>query len=177
VSGSAAPTGAIRPCPIPEGTLLAAVRERGAWADCFVADIAMPVSHAEFVEAFYTSALFKLERRLLAWFASRPSTDAEASQLARGERDAFAAWRVEGRAPAELLLADYTGATKSWLMTAAIEIDGRNGTRLHFGSAIVPRARGGSREPAMSPVFHALLGFHKLYSRALLRAAASRLLR
>jgi len=35
----------------------------------------------------------------------------------------------------------------------------------------VPRRRGGSAKPRMGFLFNALLGFHKLYSGALLRAA------
>ena len=49
-------------------------------------------------------------------------------------------------------------------------------THLYFGSAVVPKtnAKTGTRE--MGFAFHALLGFHRAYSRALLRAARSRLL-
>ena len=35
---------------------------------------------------FYTGSLFKLERLLLAWIASRPSTDEQAKELACGIR-------------------------------------------------------------------------------------------
>ncbi|NJN00825.1 MAG: hypothetical protein HC793_04460 [Aquincola sp.] len=48
-------------------------------------------------------------------------------------------------------------------------------TRLFFGSAVVPRVDAQSGRRRMGVVFHALLGFHKLYSRALLSAAVSRL--
>ena len=47
-------------------------------------------------------------------------------------------------------------------------------TRLYFGSAVVPRQRIGAGQPAMGSLFHALLGFHRLYSRLLLRAASKR---
>ena len=43
---------------------------------------------------------------------------------------------------------------------------------LYFGSAIVPRQRGG-----LGWQYAALVGFHKLYSRLLLAAAARRLAR
>lgn len=61
---------------------------------------------------------------------------------------------------------------EAWLMT---EPDGRGGTRLHFGSAVVPRRHGDSAKPRMGLLFHALLGFHQRYSRALLGAAQRRL--
>lgn len=131
-------------------------------------------SHSAFVEAFYTTALFKVERLILAWFVARPSTDLQARQLAEGSTDSFAAWRVEGRAPDQLLLTDFVGRTRSWLMVAPVP--GANArTRLYFGSAVVPRGHAGKGPPRMGLAFHALLGFHKLYSRLLLRAARSRM--
>ena len=40
------------------------------------------ISFPEFVFAFYTTLLFKLERLILKWTVSKPSTDAQARQLA-----------------------------------------------------------------------------------------------
>lgn len=155
-------------CAVPDGSLLDAYRRNGSYADCFVTEIARTVSHAEYVEAFYTTALFKLERFILAYLAAAPSTDSEARELALGERESFAAWRVEGRSKDQLLVA--AGRTRSWFK---VESSG-DGTRLYFGSAVVPKvsAQGHGR---LGLVFAALLGFHKLYSRALLRAARARL--
>ena len=82
---------------------------------------------------------------------------------------------MEGRAPGQLLLADIGGRTRSWLMAAPSE--GSAGTRLDFGSAAVPRRSARSGRAGLGPLFGALLGFHKLYSRLLLRAARSRLSR
>jgi len=162
-------------CPLPAEALLNRYRTGGNFADCYVTEIPRTISHAEFVEAFYTTAVFKLERILLRLFLSRPSTDLQAAGLARGELDAFAAWAVEGRAPDQLLLADIGGRTRSWLMVAPAP--GSVGTRLYFGSAVVPRRSGRAGKPDLGPLFSALLGFHKLYSRILLRAARSRLAR
>ena len=167
-----APAGApvVAEHPLPARALLARYGGEQGYADCYATTVARPVSQAEYVEAFYTTGLFKLERRILALLAARPSTDAQAGELARAQRDRFAAWTVEDRTPDQLLLADAVGGTRSWLMT---EPDGRGGTRLYFGSAVVPRQRGdGSAKPRMGFLFHALLGFHKRYSRALLTAAA-----
>lgn len=136
-------------------------------------DIGRTVSQADYIEAFYTTAVFKVERQILAWAVSRPSTDPQARELAAGTRDAFAAWTVEGRSADQLLLCDFQRRTRSWLMS--VPTDG--GTRLYFGSAVVPVAgrRGGPAR--MGFVFAALLGFHKVYSRVLLRAAIARLAR
>lgn len=151
-----------------------------AYADCYAVDVAGAVSLCGYVEAFYTSPLFKMERWLLARFAARPSTDLEARELAAGERSSFAAWRVEARRPDELVLADVTGRTKSWLRVSPVPgASATARTRLWFGSAVVPRPRPGqgSGRASLGFAFHALLGFHKLYSRALLRAAVARLRR
>lgn len=166
---------AILACGLPAGALLRRVADAGAYTDCYSVEIPQAVSHAEYVEVFYTTWVFKLERLILRLLVSRPSTDAEVRQLALGEREDFAAWSVEARAPDQLLLADFVGRTKSWLVVARGE--GPGDTRLYFGSAVVPvrdRKTGGS---GLGTVHSALLGFHKLYSRVLLRAARSRLMR
>ncbi len=185
------------PAAVPRDSLLAATAaaHSGAYVDCYSTQIMGGVSHAAFVEAFYCSWLFKIERRLLGLFASRPATDADARRLALNESDHFSAWRVEARRADELLMADFTGRTKSWLMVAPLESaasaassagtavgsaakPGREtATRLTFGSAVVPRrgAPGGSTD--LGAAFHLLLGFHKLYSRLLLAAARGRLSR
>lgn len=134
------------------------------------------ISHARYVAAFYTTLVFKLERLILKWAVSRPSSDAQAGQLAAGEIDSFAAWRVESRAESQLLLTDLRGRTRSWLMTAPIETRNGAGTRLYFGSAVTPVERFRTGKPALGPVFRALLGFHKIYSQVLLYAAKSRLI-
>lgn len=168
---------AIRRCDLPPGALLSRYQRDGAYADCYVTTIGRQVSHAEYVEGFYTTPLFKTERLLLTWLAAKPSTDVDAAQLAAGARDTFAAWTVEARAPDQLLLADYQGRTRSWLMVQATSGPASAGTQLYFGSAVVPArsTRTGVDKKTLGPVFNVLLGFHKLYSRALLTAAASRL--
>jgi hypothetical protein len=158
--------------PLPGHALLARYGGEQGYADCYVTMLPRRVTQAEYIEAFYTTRLFKLERWILAVVASRPSTDSQAGELARAERDRFAAWTVEDRTADQLLLADALGGTRSWLMT---EPEAGGGTRLYFGSAVVPRRRGASAKPRMGLLFHALLDFHRLYSRALLRAARKRL--
>ena len=151
---------------LPAHALLAEYANSGAYTDCLATDIARTVSHAEFVEAFYTGGLFKVERFLLRVFISKPSTDLQARQLAAGELNEFAAWRVEARAVDQLLLCAIDGRTRSWLMVSAADVPGR--TRLYFGSAVVPRSSAmnpSTGKSNMGIVFKALLGFHKLYSR------------
>jgi hypothetical protein len=121
--------------------------------------------------------VFKVERLLLAWFVARPATDQQAEALATGRLDAFAAWTVEDRSDNQLLLCDFQNRTRSWLMTAPIDVDGSPGTRLYFGSAVVPSVNKKTGVTSMGWMFRALLGFHKLYSRTLLRAAVAGLRR
>jgi hypothetical protein len=127
------------------------------------------------VTAFYTTGLFRLERWILRLLVARPSTDEEACQLAGGEGDGFAAWSVEARAPDQLLMRDFTGRTRSWFMVSTIE--GSPGARLYFGSVVVPLRDPKTNGRSLGPVHGPLIGFHKLYSRMLLAAAARRLAR
>ena len=163
----------IQSCELPAEALLRRYMGAGGYADCYVTELARPVCQSEFVEAFYTTAVFKLERLLLSWLVARPSTDSQAAELARGELGSFAAWSVEAREPRQLLMSDFQGRTRSWLMSAPGP-DGQ-ATRLFFGSAVVPILDRRSGTARMGAGFRALLGFHKVYSRVLLRAAVARL--
>ena len=165
----------ITACELPVGSLLASYRDAGAYTDCYAADLPGQVSQADYIEAFYTTWVFKLERWLLALFVSKPSTDLQAQALAAAQTDAFAAWSVEGRTDNQLLMCDFQRRTRSWLMS--VPGDGAAGTRLFFGSAVVPVTHSRSGRSKMGFVFRALLGFHRIYSRILLGAAMSRLRR
>jgi hypothetical protein len=158
----------VQPALLPDNALLARYRASGDYTDCYQITVPHPVSLADFMAAFYTTRVFKLERWLLAHLARMPSTDEEARALAQGQITRFAAWQVEAREGDQALLA--AGRTRSWLMVLS-RPDGAC-TTLCFGSAVVQRRRGGLGWP-----FRALLGFHKLYSRILLAAAARRLAR
>jgi hypothetical protein len=161
----------IQPCPPPDNALLNKYRRDGGYTDCYVTEIPIPVSHAHYVNAFYTTALFKLERFILTWTVSKPSTDMQAKQLADGTRDAFAAWTVEARTEKQLLMCDFVSRTRSWLMILPLE----SGTRLYFGSAVVPVVNSRTGKSTLGLGVRLLLGFHKVYSVALLYAARSRL--
>ena len=161
---------AVETCEPPPHALLRVYSSE--YTDCYATDIARRVTHADFVDAFYNTRLFKLERIVLA-LIGKPSTDADARDLANGRRETFAAWTVERRGIDQLLLCDFQGKTRSWLM---VEPRG-TGTRLYFGSAVMKRSgrlAGGKR---MSAGFRALLGFHRRYSRGLLGAAQRALMR
>jgi hypothetical protein len=158
--------------PLPELALHARYSNELAYTDCYATVVDRPVTHAQFVEAFYTTWLFKLERWILAWAVKKPSTDAEARQLSQGQISSFAAWTVEARAPDQLLMCDFLGATRSWLM---IVPEQAGGTRLYFGSVVTSRIDAATGRRELGRSYRLLMGFHKLYSRALLRAARAKL--
>lgn len=154
----------IRQMEPPASSLLApfAARE-GVYTDAFCAQVPTEQYLRDFVSAFYSTRLFRAERALLGVLARAPSSDADAMALAAGMTDRFAVWTVEVRRPDELLLADASGRTRSWLHAALAP----GGTQLWFGSVVLPGPRGG-----LGPVFRGLQGAHRLYARMLLRAAA-----
>jgi hypothetical protein len=165
----------VQPCEVPLNSLLRQYKDGPGYADCYVTQIPGAVTQAAYIEAFYTSPLFKIERTLLHYLASKPATDADAKALAGSAVTSFSAWRVEAQSSSELLLADFTGRTRSWLMAAPALIgNALPGTLLYFGSAVVPLPSQGAQN--MGWLFHALLGFHRLYSRMLLRAASNRVM-
>ena len=101
-------------------------------------------------------------------------------RMAGARNGTFACQMVLGSerdlAKPEVLLSDLQGRTRSWLMSVAAGTHAER-TRLYFGSAVVPVTNDRTREARMGFVFRALLGFHKVYSRILLRAAAARVAR
>jgi hypothetical protein len=154
----------IEKCPAPTDTMLKPYfLMNGAYTDCYVTGISRRVSFPEYVLAFYTTPLFKLERLILKFTVSKPSTDVQAGQLADGEIEKFAAWTVESRSDNEILMCDFSGRTRSWLMVK----DNGEKTNLYFGSAVVPK----TGKPSLDVGFRALLGFHKIYSVLLLYSA------
>lgn len=160
---------------LPQDSFLTAYKEAGAYTDCYFMDVPGHVTQAEYVEAFYTTTLFKVERTVLALLANKPSTDIQAVHLAAGLAGHFAAWRVEQRAADQMLLCDFLGRTRSWLMTASGH--DKVSTRLYFGSAVIPKSVTGPGQRSFGFAFHALSGFHQLYTRLLMRAALARLLK
>ena len=157
----------IQTCPLPDEALLCRYSRDGSYTDCYMTEVPISISHSQFVYSFYTTPLFKLERFILTWTVSKPSTDTQAKQLADGLTDKFAAWTVEARAENQLLMCDFASRTRSWLMTVPLE----RCTRLYFGSAVVPRRD----KSTLGLGVRGLLGFHKPYSVALLYAARLRL--
>lgn len=160
----------IEAVPLPDDAMLG--RYDGThrdYTDCYSAELKGSVRLAEYIEAFYTSPVFKLERLILSILFAKPSTDTQARELAIGNRDSFSAWRVEGRNSKQILLSDFRGRTRSWLMVEPM-LDAKS-TRLYFGSAVVFPKNASGQAIGRSLSFRMLLGFHQLYSKILLSLA------
>ena len=158
-----------RACNIPRDGLLQAYATDGStYTDCFEVMSPLAIPMEEFVQAFYSTWLFKVERLILSGVLRRLITDADVLALADGA-DSFAVWTVEARAQNQLLLCDMTGHTRSYLALSA-----KDGgvTRLIFGSAVVP-SEGGQ----LGRGIQALMPLHRLYSKCLLRLAERKLRR
>lgn len=166
----------IEKCTVPANTALNKYSMNGAYVDCYLTEIPGRVSFPEFIFAFYTTLLFRLERLILKLTVSKPSTDIQARQLADGDIETFAAWQVENRSDNEILMCDFLGRTRSWLMAAPVNAAGGVRTRLYFGSAVVPVRNSKMGKLSLGFRFRALLGFHKVYSVLLLYSARSRIM-
>lgn len=160
---------------IPPNSLLHAYTTNRCYSDAYSTAIAGQISLTEFLFAFYTTPLFRLERLILSVTISKPSTDSQARQLADGDIDSFAAWRVEERRDREILLCDISDRTRSWLMVTPVENGNGFRTRLAFGSAVVPVQDPKTGKLSLGPVFLSLLGFHQVYSVLLLYSAKLKL--
>lgn len=158
----------------PDQALLNVYTLSGAFTDCFHTDIKGSYSQQQFIKAFYSSLLFKLERIILKIVFAKPSTDDQLTALAEGSNDHFAAWKVEKRTENQLLMCDFQSRTRSWLMVLPTSSTEGNNTRLYFGSAVIPTKKP-TNGHAKFDLFKLLGGFHKLYSIMLLYSAKYRL--
>lgn len=160
--------------PIPADTALYAFsQKRGYYTDCFAVEIDRVVAFSDFIEAFYTTRLFRAERLLLRIFAAAPSSDLEARQLGLGLTERFAIWRTEERTETQLLM-KAIGRTRSWFMIEKASERDLTTTRLLFGSVVAPM-QDGEQAPKIGFLFTVFHGVHLLYSKLLLSAALRRL--
>ena len=155
-------------CDVPAGTLLHEYVQQH-YSDCYSTTVQSNVDLARFIIAFYNSNGFRPERILLGLAFGRHADNQSTADLAADKTQKFSAWEVEKRLANEILLADISGATRSWLMVEALS---SGITRLYFGSAVVRKSGDEGRRPLL---FRALMPFHRIYSRVLLGSAVSEL--
>jgi hypothetical protein len=140
----------------------------GTYGDCFSVTVDRVVTLAEFVFAFYTSPVFRIERLILRAVLGAASTDTEARALSDGSAASFAVWYVGERNDEQLLMCDRYERTRSWFRIVAMS---GNRTLLQFGSAVAAARNGPVGAMALGAVPRLLLRFHVLYSQVLLQAA------
>ena len=163
----------IHRCSLPPDAFLQRYAGNVGYADCFRVDVPGTIGLGRYVEAFYTTQLFKAERAVLS-LAGHPSSDAEAAVAAKGEASRFATWHVEARADDQLLMCDVTGRSRSWFQVAS----NRDGdTTLYFGTVVTSVETGVAGRKSMGLAFNVLMPVHILYSRALLAAAKRKIAR
>ena len=148
---------------VPEGALIARyLAETGAHVDAYCVAGPREIGLPDYVSAFFTSPVFRLERALLRVFARTKSSDAQVRALAEGTGTHMALWEVEARSEHELLLCVPGTPIRTWLAI-------RDG-KLRFGSVVLAEPNG-----TQSLFARVLMPFHALYSRVLLWAAARRI--
>lgn len=158
----------VAPCTVPQDALLQRyVGQVGCYTDCFEATLPGDVALPDFILAFYTTWLFRLEMAVLTIALRRRIRDSDVAALASGATDRFAAWTVEARKADQILLCDVTGGTRSFL---AVDRQAGGRTRLLFGSAVVP-----SKSGALGMATKTLIPVHRFYSKSLLRTACRKL--
>jgi hypothetical protein len=143
----------------------------GEYGDCFAVTIGYPVGLSDFVVAFYTSPLFRIERLLLRLVVNAPSSRRQACAVAQGSAAEFAAWYVGERTATQLLMCDRYERTRSWFCVAPVN----GGTRLRFGSAVAAARDKRAGAKRLGGSFPWLLRFHVVYSQLLLHAAKMQL--
>jgi hypothetical protein len=159
---------------VPDDALLKTYRgglhpERwGSYADCFAVTIDREVDLTDFVFAFYTSPVFRIEGFILKLVLGASASAADARAVAGGTSETFSAWYVGQRSATQLLMCDRYERTRSWFRVAPVT---GGGTRLQFGSAVAAKRDKMTGVAARGGGIHFLLWFHVLYSQVLLRAA------
>lgn len=160
-----------------EGSLLAyyenvtAEQAVSDYCDCYSTLIDKKVDLQEFVYAFYTSRIFRIERKILATVLSIPTTDEYAKQLSLGNTDSFSAWTVETRLDDEIPLREPRSRTASWFTVRQDVACTGDRTELIFGSVVLLN----DDRKGLGALFNSLSSFHTYYSCALLRSANKRL--
>ncbi len=83
----------VTPCDVPQDSLLAGFGGPADYRDCFVREVSGEVSLADYIERFYSSAVFGPERVVLGLIGRGASME-DIRALARGKSDRLAVWEV-----------------------------------------------------------------------------------
>lgn len=168
---------AITQGPIPDKALIETyARIKGGHTDCYYVDVPRYVTLSEFIQTFFSSPVFRLERLLLNMSPTGRSTDQDIANLASGTGNTMAVWKVDAREENQLIMSAGNGPIRTWLKVDT-DYPETGKTRLFFGSALAPTRNKNGEQRKLSWVFKVSLGFHGFYSQLLLSLAARRLTR
>ena len=160
----------------PEGALIRRYTTNpGGYSDRFYVDIPADVTLSDYILAFFSTPIFRMERLILNLVPSGRSNEQCVLDLASGTGDKMAGWKTEKRDENQLLLAVGDGPIRTWLMvqgTQSSETTPTKTTRLYFGSAVLPTSMTKDGHPKLAIVFKLFSGLHIFYSRLLLWWAA-----
>ncbi len=150
--------------PPPDAALTAYQAREGCHTDCFFIDVPGTLTLQTYIELFFDTWLFRLERRILALTGFGPAGLPEIQALASGQTETFAAWTVEIRTPTQILMNVAKSPIRTWLQVEPTP----TGARLYFGSAVLPNPKSNR----INRLTTALTPLHLIYAKSLLGAAA-----
>lgn len=159
----------VRKTALPDNTFLAQYKlNKHAHTDCYSVVLNQQVLLEDYVRAFYTGRLFRMERWLISIIVKHKSSDQQLEDMLAANSDTFSAWTVEDRSEHQLIMSDYQKRTRSWFMA----VPENGATHLYFGSAVVKTDYLEQKTERVAPlIFKILMPFHYLYSRLLLGGA------
>ncbi len=140
----------------------------GCLTDAFRCKVDFSVNLEHFIQAFFDSSVFRLERLLIQILTRKQADLTQVKKLASGTDKTFAVWQVAQRSNFEILMKVGTGPIRSWL---AAYPDQDGGTSLYFGSAVLPTKGDKNGNQQVGFLFQATVWFHEFYSRLLLKSA------
>ncbi|NRB30287.1 MAG: hypothetical protein HRU27_06805 [Rhizobiaceae bacterium] len=156
----------------PEGAFISQYSTTlGGYSDCYYIDIQKDVALSDYILAFFSTPIFRMERLILNLVPSGRSNEQCVLDLAAGTGDKIAGWKTEKRDDSQLLLAVGDGPIRTWLMVQGSPYS-ETTTRLYFGSAVLPTGMTKEGHPKLAIVFRLFAGLHIFYSRLLLWWAA-----
>jgi len=148
----------------PDAALNTYAAREATHTDCFFIDVPGFLTLQTYIELFFDTWLFRLERHILTLAGFGPAGLPQIQALANGQSEIFAAWMVETRKPNQILMKVGNGHIRTWLQCDLME----TGSRLYFGSAVLPNPK--TLRP--NRLTAALTPLHLIYAKALLGAAA-----
>ncbi len=131
----------------------------GYVTNCLSGEVSKVVVLSDLIEAFYKTPLFRLGRLVLSLAPFGRLHDTDITALSKGRVDRIYVWQVEARLDTQILLS--AGGTKPWLMFQPLD----SGTRLCFGSVLVPRpSKVEGETPKVGWFLNSLIGARLIYS-------------